>query len=300
MLERHELDAAGRTWTYWVSALEPTARTPAPVVIVLHGSGGNGAESLVQDGWIEQAKALGFVAVAPDAPPMNENAPINVLTNPTIWNAGQPYVGPPRSEVDDMAFFGRLFEELTGRSDVDATRFFVAGHSSGGAMAFRLAAERAERVRGIAVVASPFWIEDPRPATGVPTIFIAGDADPIYPIAGGTQNVGWLQRTTPPASETLAQWAAAIGCSATPRQLDEATTADLLGPSLLDAARVEAMSYDDAGGDPFLLAIFLNGHGHRWPGGGTPDVPVVLLGPDNPPLDATQAILRFFASWGER
>jgi polyhydroxybutyrate depolymerase len=300
MLERHELNVAGRTWTYWMSAPEPPVSAPAPLVIVLHGSGGNGVESLVQDGWAEQARAFRFVAVAPDAPPIHDNAPIDMFTNPTVWDAGQPYLSPPRDEIDDLAFFDALFEELASRSDVDPTRLFVAGHSGGGAMAFRLAAERAERIRAIAVVASPFWIEDPRPAAGVPTIFIAGDADPIYPIAGGTQNAGWLQRTTPPAAETLERWALAIGCSPTPRQLDEATIAALLGSSLLDPARVAAMSYDDAGGDPFLLALYLSGHGHRWPGGGTPDLPEVLLGPDNPPLDATHAILRFFGSWGDR
>jgi polyhydroxybutyrate depolymerase len=329
-LEHHTIEAAGHTWVYalWAPESHP-ADQPAPVVLVLHGTGETGDDPLLRNGWADKAAESGFIVVAPTAQPMAPASPANYLTNPTVWNAGQPYLTDPRRAIDDLAFFDALLDELGTRHKVDTERIFVAGHSGGGGMAFRLAAERADRVRGIAVIASPCWLADPQPAVPVPTLFLAGTQDPIYPLAGGTQNLVWFQRTTPAAAETLATWAAAVGCLPAAQPLDDPVMLSALGldppgdstadpattletgtggdspanlapgtNELLDRDRVQAVAYPCPQGPPRLVAIFLEGHGHRWPGGRTPELPESLIGPDNPPLNAVNVIWRFFGLHG--
>jgi polyhydroxybutyrate depolymerase len=329
-LERYTIEAAGHTWIY--SLYAPDSRPldqPAPVVLVLHGTGETGDDQLLRNGWVNKATESGFIAVAPNAQPLAPAWPANSLTNPTVWNAGQPYLIGPRRAIDDLAFFDALLDDLGVRYEVDTERIFVAGHSGGGGMAFRLAAERAERIRGIAVIASPNWLAEPHPVVPVPTLFLAGTRDPIYPLAGGAQDLGWFQRTTPPATETLATWAAAIGCLPGARPLDDpvmlsalgldppgdstAETAAILGTGtrggslaglapgtngLLDVDRVQAVAYPCPQGPPRLVALFLEGHGHRWPGGRMPELPESMIGPDNPPLNAVDVIWGFFEVHG--
>jgi polyhydroxybutyrate depolymerase len=291
-LEQHTLAVAGENWAYSVYVPDTLdAGERVPVVIVLHGTGETGANDLIRNHWIDKADEVGFIALAPEAPLQIADQPADRLVNPQIWNAGQPYVTGARGAIDDIAFFDALLDALAGRDDVDVTRVYVAGHSNGGGMAYRIAAERAERVRAIAVVASPLWQSDPQPTQPVPTIFLVGTLDPIHPIAGGVQSVGWVQRTTAPIAEDLARWAVAIGCASDPRAFD----VSVLGDGVTAPDRVNGFEYPCSGVTPAFAALYLDGHGHRWPGGGTPDWPELVIGPVNPPLHATDVIWAFFA-----
>ncbi len=142
---RHEvpLQAAGHWWRY-VAEVPETRDGPAPlpVVVLLHGSGGSAGDDLDRFGWAALARREGFLAVAPNGLPANPGKPADFLRNPRLWNSGQHPPDRPRSRVDDLAFFDALLADLARRWNIDPSRVYVAGHSNGAAMAFRLAAER--------------------------------------------------------------------------------------------------------------------------------------------------------------
>lgn len=279
--EQVSLSVDGREWTY--TLCRPTSHDeaqPAPLVVVLHGSGEDGRVPLDCNGWGAAAETWGFIVAAPDALPVRPDQPPDFLTNPRMWNSGQPLPGDARGAIDDVLFFDALLADIAGRVAIDGQCVYVVGHSGGGSMAFRLAAERSQRIARIAVVAGFWWLDSPQPAVPVSTLYIIGTADRLAPLEGGTQGILWLQRTTPPVLENLARWADALGCDTEPAVISE-------------SAELRTLAYDGCAGAVSFRAVFIAGQGHVWPGG-SPYLPEWITGPATDRLDATEACCTFF------
>jgi polyhydroxybutyrate depolymerase len=282
-VERQQLslrvDGWDRTYTLCIPSGSNMAH-PAALVVVLHGSGEDGQVPLDRNGWAAAAENRGFIVAAPDALPAQPDRPPVFLTNPRLWNSGQPRPDIAGAAADDVQFFDALLADVSNRVTVDQQRVYVAGHSGGGSMAFRLAAERAPRIAAIAVVAGFWWLDAPQPAVAVPTLYIVGTTDLLVPLEGGTQGVLWLRRATPPVLENLAQWASALGCGSTPTVVS-------------DTANVRTLEYGGCAGGVLFRALFIAGQGHVWPGG-TPYLPEWITGPATDELDATDTCCTFF------
>lgn len=276
-----ELRAAGYAWTYVLHVPDgPATGQAAPLVLLLHASGEDGATQLALNGWIEKSESAGFVIAAPDALPLDPDQPTDLLTDPRFWNAEQPYLDPRRRAVDDLAFFDALLDDIPSRVNIDLDHVFLAGHSGGGGMVFRLAAERAERFAAAATLASPCFQVDPSPSRAVPTLFMVGTSDPILPMNGGRLDFLWLHRDTPPVLKIADKWASVLGCTDEPVERTED------GLTILE--------YGGCSDGAAFRTILIEGHGHRWPGGETPFVPEFLVGPTTDSLNATDAIWAFF------
>lgn len=285
-LVTNEIIAVERRWTY--HEYKPTtAGVDAPVVVVLHGSGGTGDAALVGDGWLEAAEVGGFCVAAPDALPLRPDERADFLVNPPIWNVGPVVAGTRRAEIDDMLFFDALREVISGVSSGEPRRVFIAGHSGGASMAFRLARERPEHVAAIVAVAGLYWHEGGAATPAVPTLFVTGEEDPLLPMNGGRQGLLWLERATPPIHESLARWAASTGCAGTA----EAVSPDMLG---LTSTAVRMERFGECG-EAELIVAYISGHGHRWPGGRSPELPEAIIGPSRKDVSATEIAVRFFA-----
>lgn len=281
---RVRIHAAGHWWTY--NAQVPEVIDEActwPVVVALHGSGGSGLDCLDSMGWAELAEREGVLIVAPDALPAETTKPAEFLRNPRQWNSGQHPPDRPRSRIDDLAFFDALLDDLASRWPIDPARIHVAGHSNGAAMAFRLAAERAGRIAGIAAVSGLCWLDDPRPARPVPTLLIAGTRDPLLPLDGGSVLLPWEFRETPPFRPNVARWATALGLPAAPARVR--VTNDVL---------VQAFGVEPVAPTPLFRVLLLENHGHHWPGAPVSPLGAVFLGPRLTPINATESIWNFF------
>ena len=258
---------------------------PPPLVVGLHGAGGNGEQFMRSGGWAEMSDREGFLFVAPDGLPARPGEAANFLTNPHVWNSGQLRAGSPRTRIDDVAFVAALLDDLKARVPYDPRRVYVTGHSNGGGMSFRLAEKLADRIAAIATVAGLVADAKPRPARPVPTLFILGTKDPLTPLAGGESHLPWGSRTTRPVAEYLATWAKAIGCAETPVDVS-------------DADGVKTVEYRPKGAGPRLKVLYLEGHGHSWPGSREPAVVQRAMGPVTAAIDATETIWAWFSSIG--
>lgn len=282
-----DLAAAGYNWTYALHVPTQSGDGPAsPLVVLLHGSGEDGATHLAFNGWIDKSESAGFVIAAPDALPLDPYQPPNLLTNPRFWNAEQPYLDARRRAVDDPVFFDALLDDIATRVNIDPDRVYLAGHSGGGGMVFRLAAQRSQIWAAVATLASPCFQVDPTPSRAVPTLFISGTLDPILPLGGGRLDYLWLHRDTPPVLDIIGKWAAVLGCDGEPVERREG------------ALRI--LAFGGCSEEAPFTAILIEGHGHRWPGGSTPFFPESLVGPTTLELYATEVIWRFFEEAGRR
>jgi polyhydroxybutyrate depolymerase len=256
------------------------AGTKPPLVLMLHGAGGDGTGALDKDGWAAKADKEGFIVVAPDGLPARPGSPANFVTNPRLWNSGQLRARAPRAAIDDVAFVRQLLDTLQEKIPFDERRTFCAGHSNGGGMTFRLATELSERFVAIGTAAGLMVVEDPKPKRPLPTLYILGTKDPLRPIDGGEVKLPWGSRHIPPVAEPLAAWAQAIGCVTQPKLVS-------------NKDNVKRFEYPSRSNGPALEVMYLEGHGHHWPGGRRV-LPESMVGPITSKLDATAVLWEFF------
>lgn len=146
-------------------------------------------------------------------------------------------------------------------------------------MAFRMAAEMANRITAVAPVAGYCWVPNPKPARPVPTLYLIGSLDPLVPLRGGEVRSPWQHRYVhrPPVAESLEGWAKALGCTSIP-----------LTESDNDGLRIDVFP----GPVPFR-AITIEGLGHHWPGGKGGFNPRIA-GPSSDRVDGTELVWDFF------
>lgn len=280
-VEVFTINAANYTWDYAIHVPATPSDALLPLVVVLHGTGGSGPAALGDNHWVETSDSGGFIVVAPTALPDRPDEPPNFFGNPTFWNAGPWWRDSPRQSIDDVAFFRALLAEIRRKHAIDPARICVAGHSSGGSMAFRLAAELADQLAAVTIVASPCWEQDPHPVSPIPTLLIAGTADPLVPFLGGRVSTLWGTRNSPSVAETVARWASALGCD--PAPISQVTS---------DA--LTTIQFAPAGGEPLFSVIEIAGQGHGWPGGAFAGLAAFGEGPSTNAIDATDLAWHFF------
>ena len=187
---------------------------PLPLVIALHGSGGDGAAILAQSKLEASSDRHGFLLVAPNAGiPVERGYVWNIPGVPTV--AGKV---PGPSDADDVAFLKATIDFLAAQGCVDRKRVYATGLSGGGRMTSWLGCVASDRFAAIAPVvglragnplASDKTRPDPATCTPkhpMPVIAFAGDADGTNPVQGG--GAGYWQYTMEAAE---ARWAALNG-----------------------------------------------------------------------------------------
>jgi len=137
------LSYKGTDRTYWEHVpLNYDGSEPVPLVIMLHGAGGNGELADRASGWSVLAEAHGFIAVFPDGGPW--------------WNA-YDWVDPR----DDDGFLMALIDKLKDDYFIDETRVYMTGHSNGGGMTISFAFRHTDVLAAIAPASGP-WMESDR------------------------------------------------------------------------------------------------------------------------------------------
>ena len=98
-----------------------------PLVIVLHGGGGNAEGAARMTGFSEKADREGFVVVYP-------NGSGRLKTRLLTWNSGNCCGYAMDQNVDDVGFIRVLIDEFVKTRAIDPKRVFVTGMSNGGMM----------------------------------------------------------------------------------------------------------------------------------------------------------------------
>lgn len=192
---------------------------PAPLMLLLHGSGGRGADVLAESKLADTADRDGFILVAPDAGvPTGKGFAWNIPGVPTVSGT---IPGP--DAADDVGYLKTVIDQLVASHCADPTRVYVTGLSGGGRMASWLGCVATDRIAAIAPVvglrAGNPSRDDParpdpstcRPSHPMPILAFAGDHDTTNPITGG--GAKYWQYSMHAAEQ---RWAALDHCSAAP------------------------------------------------------------------------------------
>src|SRR5208282_2572641 len=141
-----------------------------PLVIVLHGGGGNAPGAVRMTGFSEKADKGGFVVVYP-------NGSGRLKTRLLTWNSGNCCGYALDNNVDDVGFIRALIDELVKTRSIDPKRVYATGMSNGGMMTYRLGCELSDKIAAIAPVAGALSVENCQPTNPVSVIIFHGTAD---------------------------------------------------------------------------------------------------------------------------
>lgn len=275
------LTVDGRERTYALH-LPPGDKGALPLVIVLHGFGGQGQGMVALTGMNSVADREGFVVAYPDGVARS-------------WNDGRfsPDITAQRLGVDDVGFISALIDELVRTQAIDGRRVFVTGISNGGMMTERLGCELADKVAAIAPVAGPLsesLAPACAPARPLPTLLIAGTEDPLIPWAGGEVKGNGERGQVLSAADTVGRWVALDGCAPVPT----VTPIPDRAPNDGTTTRRERYGGCRAGAEVALYAVV--GGGHTWPGG-LQYLPERTIGKTSRDFDASETIWGFFKQY---
>jgi polyhydroxybutyrate depolymerase len=252
------------------------------LVVLLHGGGGGARHALENDGWAAKSDKEGFLVVAPEGLGALPKLPTNFRLNPALWNSGQLKAQSPRAAIDDVVFIRDLLDELKKKVSYDESRVFSTGHSNGGGMTFRLAAELSERFTAIGMVAGRMAMESPSATKPLPTLYIIGTEDPLMPMNGGEVESPWGDWINQPVVDQLTKWAVVLGCEKEPNLVS-------------NKDEVQKLEYLSKSNGPTLTVLYLEGHGHHWPGAKR-TLPESVIGPIKSKMNATDTLWDFFKS----
>ena len=259
---------------------------PRPVVLNLHGGGGNADSHRTWTRMDAAADRHGFVVVYPKGTgPMSGKL--------LVWNAGTCCGRAPAQDVDDVGFLLRALDALEQRVAIDRTRVYATGLSNGSMMAQRLAADAADRIAAVAPVAGAMAIARFAPARAVPVMHFHSVDDPraLYGGGLGPPFPGTNSRVTHLAVEdSVRRWVAADGCPAEPQ-----TWPAIMGADGHTATR---LAWGPCRDGVEVVLWRLTGAGHVWPGAASyfPR----LLGPPTTVIDANEEMWKFFERFARR
>lgn len=208
-------------------------RTPAPLVVVMHGVGGSAKEAEKDYHWDELADSGKFVVAYPDG--LDE-----------AWNVdGQTCCGRSgREGVDDVGFISAAVDDIAKNLGIDAAKVYATGMSNGGIMSYTLACTTSI-FAAIGPVAGTQLnaCRTPHPAS---VMHIHGTADELVPYGGGP---GYSVINGPPVPEVNAFWRDVDRCGA---------------PSATTEGPITTSSTGCADGRGVTL-ITVDRGGHDWP-----------------------------------
>lgn len=241
---RISVDVAGQKRDVRLIETERLKRSPRTVIIVL-GNVGSRARIASPDrrgiGLGQVVRGAGVIIAYPDA-------------RDAKWNLG---AGAP----DDAGFVRALANKLVSDGVADRRRIFLAGVSSGGFLALKIACENADYLAGVAVMISAMPTEiaaNCKVAKPIPFMLMNGTADPRLPWLGGKADLASFKDNVVSAEDTMKPFATAAQCNG------ERTKSEVPDRDPNDGSRIIVEKF--SGCKSIVELVRVDGGGHTLPG----------------------------------
>ena len=258
----------------WYEIELPANAKGAPLILALHGGGGDPDQFAQASGLARAATRAGFAVAFPAGTGRRGE---RLLT----WNGGYCCGSAARKGVDDLGFLKAVISDAAARFGVNGSGVYLTGMSNGSILSETFAAKNPGLVRAVAGVSGTMDTSRLRVQGRVPALIIHGTADTMVPYEGGQGDTS-LTRTdfasvASVVQAFLAPWGGVL--AQTSRTIDGKD----------DGTSVIVTDYQKDG-RVVLRLLPVEGGAHHWPGGRK----ARLTEGKTQEIDANTEILRFF------
>jgi polyhydroxybutyrate depolymerase len=223
---------------------------PTPMVISLHGGGGNMRYQATDEyyGMISKSEQAGFIAVFPNG---YSRLPRGGLAT---WNAGICCGKARDLNIDDVGFIQRVVEEMQQRANIDPKRIYANGMSNGGMMAYRLACELPNTFKAIAAVAGTDGTNKCQASKAVSVLHIHALNDERVLFNGGSGSQSNTHANFVSVNDTISKWVNQNRCQPSPQRV-------------LAVSGAYCDLYSGCQHNSQIKLCVTEQGGHSWPGG---------------------------------
>lgn len=217
-----------------------------PLVIGLHGTGGNAAQFEKAYGFEQKGNEEGFITVYPDGVEKQDGMGLFEIRT---WNAGTCCDYAMYTNVNDVKFISTLIDNICARFKVNKKKVYVTGMSNGGMMAYRLASELPDKIAAVGIVSGDMVAPKDVSKQGiVPILHIHAIPDTKVPFAGGIGIGGY---DFPPALDGINYWINRNNCEKDPVKMQY--------------DNYEVSSWHTGDGRTLVQLYLTRDGGHAWP-----------------------------------
>lgn len=214
-----------------------------PLLFAFHGGFGLNWQFEKETGFSDLADTANIIVVYPQA-----------IGTTRSWNTGVCCGWAYNNKISDLDFVAALVKHLTATYNVDTTKIFATGFSSGAMMTYAVGCKFSKVFAAIAPVSSSMLIDSCNPeCTPVPTIHLHAQPDSSAPFYGGFSSNPLLQFYYPPVDSVMTNWSIKNNCSA---KID--TTL------LANGTTIYRWNYCQD--DTYQEIWLADDGGHKWPG----------------------------------
>jgi len=281
--------------------------TSIPVLIALHGGGGNMEESIKYFNFNPQADKEGFLVVYPEG-----YGKMLAGKHLGTWNGGKCCAPSTDENIDDVGFINKVIGKITDDFHIDEKRVYVAGFSNGAQMSYRLGCELSDKIAAVALGGSVGTFEGCSPKRPVPVYMFSGTADTCTPYEGGAECGGCMGR-----------FFNSIGVPA-PMNVYQCDSVDTFTGKVLSMNKCSGNSsvtynkgsttcvtYNTCSGNSEVTSCTISGGGHVWPGNTKYSIDICssnpngyvceewkkAVGPLSPDFNVNDELWRFFKKY---
>jgi polyhydroxybutyrate depolymerase len=240
-----------------------------PLVLALHGMGGDGPAMARLTHFNAIADGGGFIVAYPDGVRR-------------CWSFGPlPMLGG----IEDVGFIAALIASLSSDLEIDRKRVYALGMSNGGGLIDLLICRRADLFAAVGIVAAmvaAFMTRVCHPSRPVSVLMVHGTNDTLVPFDGGGRRRAVLL-SAPATAQHRARMA---GCIVGP-------VVSYLPDYANDGTRVRCEVHSGGQGGAEAILYVIEGGGHTWPGGWA-YLPERIIGKTSQQFDASLVLWDFF------
>jgi len=226
------------------------ASQPTPLVLSLHGGGGNMQYQATDEYYhlISKSEQAGFIAAFPNGYSSMRRGKL------ATWNAGICCGKARDIKSDDVGFIRKTIDDIKTRVNIDSHRIYANGMSNGGMMSYRLACEMTDTFAAIASVAGTDGTTQCNPARPIPILHIHALDDDRVLFNGGSGSASKTHADFVSVPDTIKKWVNLNSCNTTAKRV-------------LEVKGAYCEVYDQCSDHTEVKLCVTETGGHSWPGG---------------------------------